>query len=75
MICESRSSGTTVTTRCGACVGTSCFNRSAIRVVLTFWCSWQMRQSLQPVLLVERFLVCWLSTCVVALDVDGKTRP
>jgi len=60
---------------CGACDGGSCFSRSAIRVVVKFWCSWQMRQSLQPVLLVDEFCVRSLLTCAAALDVDGNVRP
>jgi len=65
----------TAVTCCGARAGGSCFSRNAISVVVRFWCSWQMRQSLQPVLFVERFELGWLSTCGVAVDADGNMRP
>ena len=62
-----------MSTRYGACVGGSS-NRSAISVVLKFWCNWQMRQSLHPVVLVARFFVCSLSTCAALSGADRRMR-
>lgn len=54
---ESRSGTTTVVVLCSSCAGGS-FSRSAIRLVLKFWCNWQIRQSLQPPVEPAGFAVC-----------------
>ena len=49
--------------------------RKAIRVVLKFWCNWQIRQSLHAVLLASGVDVCSVAVSDVALLGDGSMRP
>ena len=49
--------------------------RKAMRVVLEFWCNWQMRQSLHAFLLESGVDVCSESVSAAALLGSDTTSP